>query len=186
MATRRTVRETFYAVLEDAVDGLVAASNISQEQPESREQLPTVVHTDNYRKVPMNRGNAPTDVIRDENGDIIGEIHTSIIEAQFDVTVLSDDESEKEDIYEAVRSYFEPYTHFKSARSLQSDIFRVEVDDSSSNDLTDRNPIGRGDTLSVRLQFERHYTKDVTPVDTVDQSVDTDGDDIGEISNTVT
>lgn len=186
MVTRRTVRETFYTALEDAADGLVSASDISQERPESDEKLPCIVHNDNYRPVPMNRGNAPTDVIRDESGAVVGEVYTTIIEAQFDVTVLSDDESEKEDIYEAVRSYFEPFTHYKSARSLQSDVFRIEVDDSSSNDLTDRNPIGRGDTLAVRLQFERHYTDDVTPVDTVDQTVDIDGDDIEDISNTIT
>jgi hypothetical protein len=174
MATRRDIRESFYTELEAAVNGLVDPSNVSQENPNSKEDLPAVVHNDNYRKVPMNRGNAPTSVDTDGSGNDTAHNYSSMMQARFDITVLSDDESLKEDIYEAVRSYFEPFTHFEDPSQIQSDVHRVEVQDATSNDLTDRDPTARGDTLAVNLGFERTYTEAVTAVEEVDRSVDGD------------
>lgn len=185
MATRRDVREAFYAALETAVDGLVPASNVSQEHPNSEEDLPAVVHNDNYRKVPMNRGASPTDIETDSDGNVTALVFTTMMQAQFNVTVLSDDESEKEDIYEAVRTHFEPYTHFKDTSQLQADVHRVEVEDVSSDDLTERDPTARADTLTINLGFERFYAQSVDHIDSIDQSIDVE-DSIEEINNTIT
>lgn len=184
MATRRQVREAFYGELETAVSGLVPPSNIGQDDPDSDEDLPNIVHSDSYRKVPMNRGAAPVKVTEGTDGE---EEYTyvSMMQARFTVSVYSDDESEKEDIYEALRQYFEAYTHpVKDASSIQSDVHRVEVQDSNSDDLTDRDPVARGDRLAINLGFQRFYTQDVDPTTEVNQSVDADND--GTTDNTYT
>lgn len=167
MATRRDVREAFYGELETSVSSLVPSSDVSQEHPNSKEDLPSVVHNDNYRKVPMNQGTAPTDVVTDDQGNDVSYQYTSLVQARFDVTIVSDDESEKEDIYEAIRTHFEPYTLYRDPSELQADVYRVEVTDAASNDLTDRDPTARGDTLTINCTFERHYLEDVTATDTV-------------------
>lgn len=175
MATRRQVREAFYAELETAADPHV--TNVGQDHPNDDEDLPAIVHNDDYRKVPMNRGQGPTDVTLDGDGNEIEHIFTSLIEAQFVVTVLADDEQVKEDAYEAVRSHFEEYTHpVKDASALQSDVYRIEVQDSSSQDFEEREPIARGDSLSINVSFKRFYAKSVDPTTEVQQNVDADND----------
>lgn len=186
MATRKQVREAFYGELETAASGLVSPSNIGQENPESDEDLPSIVHNDNYRQVPMNRGAAPVDIQTGANG-VEARIYVEMMQARFDVTIISDDEAEKEDIYEAVRTHFGAYTKpFQDATSIQSDVHRVEVGDSSSNDQTSREPVARADTLVINLGFQRFYTEDTTPIEEVNEAVDLDGDDIADITYTTT
>lgn len=184
MATRRDIREAFYAELETAASGHVTASSIGQDHPNSDEDLPAIVHNDDYRHVPMNRSASPTRVTTDTDGEQT-YTYSRIVQAQFLVTIVSDDEQEKEDAYEAVRSYFEPYsTPVKDASSLQTDAFRIEVEDATSRDFTDREPASRGDSLAINISFERLYDTDVDPTTTVEQNVD--GDNDGTIDETYT
>lgn len=186
MASRRNIREAFYAELETAASGFVPASNIGEEEPDSDEDLPAIVHSDNYRRNPMNRSAAPTDTTTDTDGTQ-EEIYSRMMQAQFSVTVVSDDESEKEDIYEAVRTHFEAYTTpVKDASSLQADAHRVEVNDATSRDDPDREPTARGDSLSINVGFQRKYIRDVDPTTTVELDVDVDDDGTIDISNTTT
>lgn len=191
MASRRAIREAFYAELETAASGFVPTSNITQEEPNSDEDLPAIVHDDNYRQVPMNRSAAPTDVTY-SNGVVQSITYSRMMQAQFSVTIISDDEQEKEDIYEAVRTYFEPYsTPIKDASSLQTDAHRVEVNDATSRDDPDREPTSRGDSLSINIGFERKYTisrsgGDFGTMDTIEHDIDVDGDGTADIENTTT
>lgn len=169
MATRRQIREAFYAELATAASEYTVS--IGQDEPNSEEELPAIRHNDLYRELRINRGNAPTRVTRDSDGDQ-EYIYSSQMEAQFTLTVISDDEQEKEDLYEDVRSHFEAYTHpIKDASDLQTDVYRIEVTDAESVDMTDRQPRARGDALEVNVFFERLYTQDVTPTTEVDGSL---------------
>lgn len=182
MATRRDVREQFYDELNSAVVGY--GVTVTQEQPNLEEDLPAVKHNDLYRKVTINRGNAPTDVTVDADGEQ-KYTYSSQMEAQFTLTIVSDSEQEKENIYEQVRAYFEAYTHpLKDASSLQTDVYRIEVGDSEPNDMLERSPRARADTLTVNVFFERFFTQDVDPTTDVVQNVDSDND--GTIDNTYT
>jgi hypothetical protein len=186
MASRREVREAFYSELETAADGLVPPSNIGQQYPEAAEDLPTIVHNDNYRPVPMNRGAAPVEVV-DNNDGTSTEYYVTMMEAQFTLTVLSESEDTKEDIYEAVRSYFEPFEHpFKDTSDIQEDVHEVGVTDSNSNDQTDREPVARVDTLRINLGFKRLYGDTNDHVTDIEHEVDIDGDGTAENTYTTT
>ena len=175
MATRRTIREAVYGEFESAVDGLVSPDNITQEQPDSTEDLPTVVHNDAYREVPMNNGQGPTGV-QATNGRTQVHEHSKPMEAQFTVLIMSENESEKEDIYEALRTSFEQYeTPVADESDIHPDIFGVEVTDVNSQDNEEREPIARGDSLTINVRFERIYERDVDPTDEVVQTIGGDG-----------
>lgn len=178
MASRRQIREAFYSELENAVSTHLDPGDISQEQPEKPEDLPSLVHDDNYRKVPMNDGSAaPTRVARDSNGDATTEFYGTMHEAVFSCKVESSDEQLKEDIYEDLRRYFEKFEHPAwDASSIQSDVAWVRVLDSNSEDDTDHEPIARGDRIEIRLTFEREIGNDGTAIQSVDSSVDADND----------
>lgn len=175
MATRRDIREAFYSDLEEAVDGLVAEENIGQEYPNEDEEMPAVVHRDNYRDVPMNTKTGIADTVEDEDG-VQEVLYSSLREARFSLLVVSDDEQEKEDIYEALVGYFEDYEYpVKDASDLHEDVNTIRVQDSNSEDTENRDPPARGDRLSVDVQFERFRTLDVDPIKEVEQNVgDTD------------
>lgn len=178
MATRRQIREAFYADLETAVSGHLGADDVMQEQNEDEEVLPRVVHNDDYRKVPMNQGSAaPTRVARDGNDDATEEFFTTMHEAVFEVLVVSESEQTKEDIYEDVRTYFEKYEHPAwDASDIQTDVAWVRVLDSASEDDGDHEPIARGDRLEIRLTFQRDLGKTDTAIQSVDTNVDADND----------
>lgn len=186
MATRREIREAVYGDLETAVAGLVDPEDIGQEYPNEGENLPAVVHTDNYRSVPMNTNTGIADTTVDADG-VQEEIYSSLMEARFSVLVVSDDEQEKEDIYEAVRTHFEAYEYpTKDTDDLHTEVNTVRVNDSNSEDSEDRDPPARGDRLAVNVQFERFYVRDVTPATEVQQNVDADNDGTDDTTYTTT
>lgn len=186
MATRQQIREAVYDNIETAVDGLVPPAQVSQENSNSTEALPTVVHNDAYRLVPMNNGRGPTGVETNNDGAIIGHNHSRQIEARFSLTVRAEDELVKENIYEALRTYFEKYTVPVADESdIHPDVYRVEVTDSNSDDDEEREPVARGDTLTLNVFFEREYTRDVDPIDTVEQGVDSDNDGSTDFNYTI-
>lgn len=178
MATRRAIREAFYTNLENAVAAHLDPDDINQEQGEQPEDLPSLVHNDDYRKVPMNQGSAaPTEVKRDSNGDATAELYGTMHEAVFSCKVESDDEQIKEDIYEDLRQYFEKYEHPAwDASDIQSDVAWVRVVDSTSEDDPDHEPISRGDRLEIRLTFQRDIENTGTAIQSVDSEVDADND----------
>lgn len=161
MADRRDIREAAYSEMESAISGLstITAADITQESPESVEDLPRIVHRDDYRKVPMNDASAgPHEVNYDQNGSAAEVVYYSMMQGQFGVTVYHDNEQEKEAIYEALRRHFEKYEHgFWDESSIQADVHEVDVLDSTSEDDEDREPVARGDRLLVRLGFKRDF-----------------------------
>lgn len=188
MATRREIREAFYSDLEVAVSNHLDPDDINQEQGEQPEDLPSLVHKDDYRKVPMNQGSAaPTRVRRDTNDDAEAELYGTMHEAVFSCKVESDDEQIKEDIYEALRTYFEKYEHPAwDASDIQSDVAWVRVVDSTSEDDVDHEPIARGDRLEIRLTFQREIENTGTAIQSVDSEVDADNDGTTEFTFTST
>lgn len=187
MASRRDIREAFYADLETAVGGLVAAEDIGQEYPNEDENLPAIVHTDNYRDVPMNTKSGPVDVTTDGNGNVTGLVFAQMMEARFSILAVSDDEQEKENVYEALRTHFEEYEFpVKPATNLHADVNTVRVNDSNSEDTEDRDPPARGDRLQVNVEFKRTYTKSVDHIDTVNANLDADNDGTNDTNYTTT
>lgn len=159
MASRRDIREAFYAELEDAVSAYVSADDITQEFPNVEEELPKVVHADDYRKVPMNGASAnPHDIVRDDSGAVEQIVFYSMMEAQFGVSVVDSDEQRKEDTYEALRRHFEKFEHgFWDANSIQADAHDITVNDSTSDDAEDRDPIARSDNVTINIGFKRDF-----------------------------
>lgn len=186
MASRRTIREAFYSDLESSASGHVDASNIGQEYPNSDEDLPAIVHRDNYRDVPMNTKTGIVDTTADVDG-VQEEIYSQLMQAQFSLLIVSDDEQEKEDIYEAVRTHFEAYEFpTKDVETLNSDINTIRVNDSNSDDSENRDPPARGDRLAVVVEYQRFYIKDVTPATEVTTNVDVESDGTDDLTYTTT
>lgn len=187
MATRKQVREAFYTELETAASGTnVEADDIGQEYPNEPEELPAIAHTDRYRLVPMNTNTGPVDTQQGADGTE-ALIYSEVMEAQFMVVVVSDDEAEKESVYEAVRSHFGDFTTpVRDAEELHADIDRVEVLDADPADSESRDPPMRGDRLDITLLFERFYTRDTTPATEVQHNVDVNLDGTTDESRTTT
>lgn len=195
MATRRELREAFYADLESAVpasgnSGHVPPDQIGQEMPEADEDLPTIVHNDMYRPFPMNQASdAPTRVERDNSGNATADVFGEMYEAVFDVLLIFLDEDAKEDCYEAVRGYFEKFEASPSAwhpSQIQADVEWVRVDAAESEDDESSEPKRFGDRLRIRLFFQREFVKSGTDVQQVDQDVDADNDGTTDATFTTT
>lgn len=191
MATRREIREAFYAQLETAVAPHIPASNISQEQPDDEEDLPAIVHNDNYRDVPMNRGNGPTKVERSNSGIITSISWSDIQQARFSVTVIAEDEQLKEDAYEDLVSFFGAYEHpFKDTSNLHNDAYRIQVGDTSSTDSENRDPKAFGDAVTIDVSFERYHTQtvdeDYIAIEEVNHLIDADNDGTTDETYTTT
>lgn len=192
MATRREIREAFYTDLESAVSGHIPSSNVSQNEPGTDEDLPALVHNDNYRDVPMNRGVGPTDVVRDNSGAITEISWSGLQQARFTVTVFAEDEQVKEDAYEALHSHFGAYEHpTKDVSGLHTDVFDIGVADTNSVDWTEREPIARGDQVVIDVSFERYYTLkksdgDFDTIDDIDHLIDADNDGTTDLTYTTT
>lgn len=176
MATRRAVREAFYSELEQSASPHLDPSDIRQDSPPS-EELPAIVHRDSYRGVPMNRGAAPVKADRDANGNVTAEYYANIEQAQFSLLIVSENEQTKEDIYEAVKSHFEAFTTLaRDASDIHPDAHRVEVSDTNSEDYRERDPVARGDRLTISLNFTRLSKRDVDPMEDVEHNIgDMDG-----------
>lgn len=185
MATRRQVREAFYAELESAASTL-AADDIGQEYPNSEEDLPRIVHNDAYRKVPWNQNGAPKSVTENDDGTYDVN-YVTMMQAVFQVLIVSDDEQEKEDIYEDVRSYFERFEHPRwDESSIQTDVHDVSVEGSDSQDSQSRDPPARGDLLTIRLGYERLYATTVESISQITQELDADSDGTTDSTYTTT
>lgn len=200
MATRRQIREAFYAELEAAVpssgnSGHVPAGDIGQEMPESDEDLPTIVHNDRYRPIPMNRASdAPTRVETDQSGNVTNEVYGEMQEAVFDVLLIFLDEDAKEDCYEAVRSYFEKFEASASTwdpTTIHSGVERVTVGEVGSEDDPDAEPKRFGDRLRINLEFQREFFfpdegSSGDSIQQVDHEVDADNDGTTDATFTTT
>lgn len=178
MVTRKQIRENFYSELEASTNGVVPSSNISEDEPETDEDYPAIVHNDDYRKIPINQGSAGLEeLVRDSNGDAIREVSITFHEASFGLSIRDTDEQRREGIYEDVRRYFEKFEQPQwDASTIHSDISEIWVLDSNSDDDTDSTPNVRGDRLIIRLKFTRRYERDVDSIDTVTSNIDADGD----------
>lgn len=168
MATRKDIRTAFYDELETAASGVVDPSSITSEYPKADENLPAIVHGDAYRRIPMNNNTGPKRVVEDSDGDADAIEYSITMEVQFSVLMMATTEIEKESIYNAVRTHFEPYTlPIKDESEIQEDVHRVEVLDSNSQDDEDREPTARGDSLTINLGYERIVSKNVDSIDAV-------------------
>jgi hypothetical protein len=185
MADRRDIREAFYGQLESAVSPYLDPSDVSEEYPDTREDLPHLTHRDAERRERWSTGTAPVDVERDGSGNVSALVYSRPHIASFTLTLLDDDEQRKEDTYESLRRAFQRYTLPEVDESdLQTDVHRVTVDAANSNDQTDREPLARGDTMTVNVHYERFFTVDVDHIDSIGTGVDIDGDDIEDITYT--
>jgi hypothetical protein len=116
----------------------------------------------------MNNNTGPKRVVKDGDGNADTIEYSITMEVQFSVLMMATTEIEKESIYNAVRTHFEPYTlPIKDESNIQEDVHRVEVLDSNSQDDEDREPTARGDSLSINLGYERIVSEDVDSIDSV-------------------
>lgn len=200
MATRAEIRDAITAEMESVsgtyaitdADGAVldtfelSAEHIGLRDPEYTETLPAVVYHDNYRPVEYNGvGRAPQKVHKDTDGNVIEEESREYMEAQYLIDVRGSNESQKEPIYEAIRTRFarynfEPY----SVKDVHDDVQRIEVRDSTTTDTGDTEDVIRGEQLEVRIRFYRDYRYNTDNIETVYHGVDVDSDD--EIDYTYT
>lgn len=176
MATRRNIRDAFFSQLQTAavgthtVDyGAEGTDTVTVESDDIglpgafdlEDPLPKIVYRETYRNIPYNgAGSGPHFVERDSSGDVLKEIWREYIEAQFIVEVRTDDELQKEVIYETIRGSFGKY-QFRDlanpANDLHKDVFHVEVLDAQDADSPATETPIRGETLEIRLSFHRDF-----------------------------
>lgn len=194
MATRAEIRDAVTAEMKSisgtydvhdangSVEGSVtlSADSIGLRNPEAQEaeNMPMVVYHEDYRKVVYNGvGAGPDMVVRDENGDVVEEQWREYIEAQFIIDVRASGESEKEPLYEALRSHLGQFQYSPWQSELHPDVLNVEVMDSQTADSGDVESVIRGDQLEVRVTFYRAYPYNTDNIESVDSLMDADADD---------
>lgn len=174
MATRRQLRDAFFTELANAavgthtVDyGSEGSDTVTVEADDIglvgsfdlEDPLPKIVYREAYRDILYNGvGAGPHTVERDQNGDVVKSIWREYIEAQFIIEVRTNDELQKEIIYETIRAAFGKYQfgHWPEG-DLHSDVFNVQVlDAQDTDDPAAETPI-RGETLEVRISFTRDF-----------------------------
>jgi hypothetical protein len=182
MASRRDIREAFVTELENST----SVTNVTVQNPNNIESLPAISYTDDYREVPMNTKSSPTDITY-LDADTARVFYTTLMNAQFTTTIVSDDEQQKEDIYENLRTHFEKYTHpVADVSDIQSDLYRLTVTDSTSSDFDGRSPRAYGDVLQIGFYYQRHYSIDLPRTDSVVQNIDADNDGTTDETRTTT
>lgn len=182
MATRQDIRETFYTELKSALNvgtgsELVAEDDIGVQYPKTLEDLPAVVYTDHYQKVPWNGIGAAhrTDYT---NGVADREVWYEVMEAQFVVNIADKTETAKEAVYEAIRSHFQKYTFSQwDSRDLHPDLKRIVVQESTSVDESDPEETVYSDSLSIYFTFVREYELTGDNIEQINLNTDNDLDD---------
>jgi hypothetical protein len=201
MATRGDIKDAFYEALSsvsgsyDVTDGdgnvvetvTLAPEDITLRSPNDEERLPQIVYHDDYRPLRFNPvGSSPDEQF--DNGDgTATEIWYDHREALFTIDIRGHDESAKEPIYEAVFDRFGRYRHGAwDSTDFHPDVHWVRANDSVSADTGTVDSTIRGDQIEVRIAFRRSFTRDPSLIEKVDFVVDTDADDIADVSGTVT
>lgn len=156
MATKKTIKKTFYDDLTSAVSGLVNSENVVLQNPEKAEALPAVAYSEYTTSTPYAGSSSVSK--RGEETDSDGntvEIYHEYMLASFDVIIQADDESTKDDIYEAVRSQYNSYSMWDEPDDFHTHCKEVRVLGGSNADRVDNDEVIRGDQLTVEFIFYR-------------------------------
>lgn len=192
MATRGDIRDAFTSELK-AVSGTynvtdasgtvvdtvtLDGGNIGLREPEGDETLPGIVYHENYTRLRFNDvGASPDMIVYNPDGTVKEEVWREYIEAQFVIDVRASSESEKEPLYEALRSRFGQYQFTPwDETSLHDDVNEVLVEDATSVDTGNTEDAIRGDRLEVRIRFYRNYAFSTDNITGVNTAVDADDD----------
>lgn len=154
MATRKTIKETFLSDLEAASGSLVDNENVVLTDPNKVEDYPSIVYEAFDQPNPY--GGASThNATDDANMDSGPHKFYEYIGIRFDVYVLADTESEKAEIYEALRSHFNRYNMWETPRDFHGDCKEFEmVDGGDADDVASTDSV-RGDRITFELVYKR-------------------------------
>jgi len=202
MVTRGNLRDGFTSELQslagdyDVTDAsgnvidtvTLSVDDIGLRHPEATETQPSIVYHENYRTRLYNGvGDGVYEIVVDSAGIVQKEIFREFIEAQFIIDVRASNETHKEPIYEALRRIFGKYQFGQwGEEAIHPDVVDVSVNDSTSRDTGDTESVIRGDQLDVRITFHRDYEFSTDTIETINTSIDVDGDDIEDINTTTT
>lgn len=193
MATRRQIRDAFLSELQTAAVGThtvdygdEGSGSVSVEADDIgligsfdlEAPLPKIIYRESYRDIVYNgAGAGPHFVERDSNGDVIRAIWREYIESQFIIEVRTNDEAQKEIIYETVRAAFGKYQFSQwHETDIHPDIFKVDVLDAQDTDDPAAETPVRSETLEVRISFMRNFELTADNIAQIDRELDADLD----------
>ena len=160
---------------DNPVDGLVPFENVGAQFPKQRENLPAVVWRDAYRPLVINGASAsPHEVIRDEFGNVVAEVHREYQEAQFTFSVRAGDDETAEEVYEALHTHFQKFTFRDVAdvKGLHEHFFHIRVTETTYADDSEANVPMLGDTVQVNVHFFREYGVTDDNIENVEHDVE--------------
>lgn len=167
MATREDIKTIFHSELTTAVSGLVPSSDVRL-QFAGTEAIPHVAYNDSTQTLPHNRSGVG--IHRTESGK---EFYAEHVESQFTVIISASDESELEQIYSAIQQHFHRFKVTPAdPRSLNGDLWDIEVESSQSDDIENDEETTRVDVLDVFFRYTREYEITGTPIDQVNGDAD--------------
>lgn len=185
---QRAVRESFYAELETALDGIVSPSHITTEYPEREEEYPIVVHSLDVFPAELNTGSAPTSVTTNTSNEETGLVYSSRNEAQFTLlcrTIGNGAESQLSNITTALDNHFTPFQHpYRDASEIHESVDNVDVGSMTRADESGTDPTANGVLFTISLYYTNTSTQNVEPTRTVNRGVDVDGDGITDSDST--
>lgn len=194
MATRRDIRDAFFSELTSAVVGThtvdygsEGTDTVTVESDDVgllgsfdlEDPLPKIIYREAYRALDINGvGSGPHHTVRDQSGAVDKEVWREYIEAQFVIEFRTNDELQKEIIYETARDAFAKYQFGPWPETgVHADVFDVQVLDATDTDDPSAETPVRSETLEIRISFYRNFDLQTDNIEQVNREVDADLDD---------
>ena len=171
MATREEIKEIVFTLIGDSVEDFDYDVGVSQQFPQSREDIPRVVYQDDYRPLLINGASAsPSHVEYDEEDMVEFEEHREHIEGIFTISIRTSNDDDAEEMYEAVHREFGKYNfrYVADVKDLHDHIHKIEVQDVNDASDGNTNVPARGDTMQVFVRFWRDYRVEDENIETIE------------------
>jgi hypothetical protein len=175
MARREDIRVALYEELLSIADGRAI---VTVDFTEADEASAAIYYDGTERPRPLNEGSAgPDHVHRDDQGRVIEQVYVTHLDYVADVSVMVDDDTLQERIYQDVREGLQKYTHEGwDYEDFHEHVERFRVADMSDATDVDTTSIMRGDTVQAVIGYVSGLVKQVEPIDTVGGDVDANED----------
>lgn len=175
MARREDIRVALYEELLSIANG---RATVTVDFSEASEESSAIYYDGSERPHPFNQGSAgPDHVHRDDQGRVTKEVYVSHWDYVAEVSVMVDDDTQQERIYQDVRDELQRFNYSGwDYEDFHEHCERFRVADMSDSTDVNTTSVMRGDTVQVVIGYVSGRVKSVEPIDTIGGDVDTTED----------
>lgn len=172
MATRSTIKKSFFDKLTTAVDGLNVPVRENDRRGEA--DVPAVIYDMDIRRLPINDASASPSYIKyDSGGNVEYEEYRSHWEGLFTIFTRATDSDEAETIFENLIDELGKleHRHVAGPTDLHDHVNYVAVTDTTDNTDTAAEHPHHGDAVQVLVRFFRGFRLSTDTIQTIDADI---------------